>query len=151
MRDKFKQLFATLSVFVAAMMASLLIATPARAQDLNGCNDANSATGLGMLCLFDGTNYGKFHWAQRDLGILHGQCQQFANAEINVWSSIVINPTDFGKSALTGYVIRFWPNDNCVGTPTPTYNAFSEYSDPDLRTTTWGNVSNVWNSFKIYN
>lgn len=139
---------------LVALMAILVSPTPARADVIFGCSDS-SLGGLGTICLFDGTYYGKYHWHQMDMSYIINEddggisgCAQFPATFINVASSMVINPGVNGNS-LWGQRVRFYPNNFCTGTPSPWWWADQENVDDDLTTSTWGNVSNTWNSVRI--
>jgi hypothetical protein len=151
MGDKLRALLASVVVVVLGLFGVLTPGSPAQANTIHNCNDAWDHIYLqGVVCMFDGTNYGTYQWHVYNIRWLEDYCENLPGNMKNVISSMAINPTTTGTSTLYGYYIRFWPNDNCVGTPSPLYPAWQEYGDPDLRTTDWGNVSNVWNSLMVY-
>lgn len=91
------------------------------------------------VCIFDGTNYGTFHWAHSDIDLLMGTCQNVAfmttlgtgGSMNNGTSSVIVNPdSKFSGSSAN---VTFWPNDGCAGTPRP-YHVFGDGLglDPDL-------------------
>jgi len=147
-----KRAFVTLGTLIALLVASFTASSPAQANTIHGCADSASYSGYGMVCVFDGTDYGTYWWTQFDMIWIAEQsngCYTLPSSQINRISSIVVNPTTYGETAMDSFTVKLWPNDGCVGTPVPWYWADVEYSDPDLRTTSWGNVSNVANSISV--
>lgn len=153
MYDKIRKLLAAMAVGVLVSVGG---AAPAQANTIFGCSDTSLGS-LGTVCIFDGTQFGKGHWHQWDISYIINSndggvsgCAQFPSDHINTTSSFVINPGSNGAS-LGGLKFYFYPNNYCVGTPVPWYWADQEDYDGDLRDTCcWGNVSNVWNSVRIY-
>lgn len=142
----------TLATLATAALLSLGVASPAKANQIANCDDSVGWTGKGVICLYDGTNFGTYHWTTFDLGYIQNQandCLQLSSDFINVISSFVINPTPAASGTLASYYVDFWPNNNCTGTPVPHYSAWQEHSNSDMRTSAWGNISNVLNSVSV--
>lgn len=149
MRDRIMRALAAIIVAVAGAVA---VAAPAHANSIYGCTDNTGPSGLGAVCIYDGTEFGTYWWQIFDLGSIaqyDDQCLQLNAQSINRDSSLVVNPSTLGGQALNGWTVKFWPNDNCTGTPVMWHWADTEFWDNDTRTTPWGNRSNTTNSISV--
>lgn len=125
-----------LAAIAAGIIAVGVLASPANASTIFNCAD-------NQVCMFDGTNYGTYHWGRINFSSLLADSDHCINlvdvtplgTDIgdlnNTVSSVIVNPDSSYQN--TAYVVSFWPNGNCVGTPVP-WHQFTDGGgfDPDL-------------------
>jgi len=145
MRFKFVQAFIALLASIGLFAASPVY--PVQAAPIANCDD-------GRLCLYDGTNYGTYNWTQYDISWIAtwpNGCLNLPSGYNNNISSFILNPTENQKNTtMSSYYVRMHMNANCAGYPTP-IGEMTEWTEPNLTVTDWGNVSNAITSISIRN
>lgn len=118
MKNFIGKITAALAVAVFAVVG--FGAAPAQASTVYGCPD-------NYVCVYDGTNYGTWHWGRQSLANLEAD----GCLSVDMWvdmggsgdfnntvSSIIVNATGYSGSS-TFKKIHFYMNAGCTGTPVP--------------------------------